>query len=172
MGGRNGTKVVRNMCSGIDALFTNAGDEEEVGGEDHRSLASYSTIHLRSFEGSGESILATTARKTKCDKKAANEMKPEYIKSILGPIGMLAHPIVIISDNQEGSKQVLDRLLEDPDIGPMVRVVPKGPRWKGGDMTLAVMANVFIGHPSSTWSVFITNSRVALGFGHSNYMNL
>merc|ERR1712194_354083 len=96
----------------------------------------------------------------------------EYIKSILGPIGMLARPIVIISDNQEGSNQVLDRLLEDPDIGPMVRVVPEGPRWKGGDMTLAVMANVFIGHPSSTWSGFIANSRVALGFGDSNYINL
>jgi len=99
-------------------------------------------------------------------------MKPEYVKSILAPIGMLVHPIVIISDNQKGSKEALDRLLKDPEIGPMVRVVPKEARWKGGDMTLAVMANVFIGHPSSTLSGFIAKSRAALGFGHSNYVHL
>merc|ERR1712194_940053 len=169
---RNGTQVVRNMCSGIDALFTNVGDEEEVGGEDHRSLALYSAIHLRSFEGTGKRRLKRTCKKKKCDKKAATEMKPEYVQSILAPIGMLAHPIVIVSDNQKGSKKALDRLLKDPKIGPMVRVVPKEARWKGGDMTQAVMANVFIGHPSSTLSGFIARSRVALGFGHSNYIHL
>jgi len=37
------------MCSGINALFTSDGDEEEVGGEDHRSLAlfCYSSAILR-----------------------------------------------------------------------------------------------------------------------------
>merc|ERR1712194_488327 len=170
--GHNGTKVIKNMCSGINALFTSAGDEEEVGGEDHRSLALYSAIHLRSFEGTGKRRLKKSAKKTKCDKKAASEMKPEYVKSILAPIGMLAHPIVTVSDNQKGSKKALDRLLKDPDIGRMVRVVPKEARWKGGDMTLAVMANVFIGHPSSTLSGFIAKSRAALGFGHSNYVHL
>merc|ERR1712194_137643 len=142
--GHNGTKVVKkNMCSGINALFTSAGDEEEVGGEDHRSLALYSAIHLRSFEGTGKRRLKKSAKKTKCDKKAASEMKPEYVKSILAPIGMLAHPIVIVSDNQKGSKKALDRLLKDPEIGPMVRVVPKEARWKGGDMTLAVMVSTY-----------------------------
>ena len=35
-----------------------------------------------------------------------------------------------------------------------------------------MQANVFIGHPSSTLSGFIARSRVALGFGHSNYIHL
>ena len=39
--------------------------------------------------------------------------------------------------------------------------------WLGGDITLAVMSNVFIGNPASTFSTFIAKSRLALGFGHN-----
>ena len=84
-------------------------------------------------------MLAKTARKTGCDPLAASEMTPEYVKSILAQTGMLAHPIIVISDNQTGSKNALNRLLRDPDIGQLVRVVPEEARWLGGDMTLAVM---------------------------------
>ena len=140
--GQNGTQVVQDMCLGIDALFSKTGEEEGVGGgdgDDSRSEALYSAIHLRSFEGHGAQMLAKTARKTGCDPLAASEMTPEYVKSILAQTGMLAHPIIVISDNQTGSKNALNRLLRDPDIGQLVRVVPEEARWLGGDMTLAVM---------------------------------
>ena len=86
-------------------------------------------------------MLRRTANRTGCDPVAAQEMKPEYIKSILAPWGMLAYPIVVISDNQKGSKKVISRLRRDPDIGPMLRSVPKKACWLGGDMTLAVMVS-------------------------------
>ena len=54
---------------------------------DPRSLALYSAIHLRSFEKKVKRMLAKTATRTGCDPLAALEMKPEYVKSILAPIG-------------------------------------------------------------------------------------
>lgn len=173
--GHNGITAVKDMCSGLDDLFTTANDTEGAGGGGTggpRSSPLYSAIHLRSFEGQGKKVLAKMANRTGCDRKAANEMKPEYIKSILAPMGMLAHPIVVISDNQPKSNAVLMRLMGDPELRPMIRVVPEEARWIGGDMTLAVMANMFIGNPASSMSGFIARSRVALGFGHSNYMHL
>ena len=97
---------------------------------------------LRSFEGNGKKILAKTAKTRGCDPAAAQEMRPEYVKSILAPLGMLQHPVIVVSDHEKGSKPVLARLLRDPDIGPMVQEVPTEARWFGGDMTLAVMVSV------------------------------
>lgn len=153
-----------DTCSGIDALFATdgAGDRER-----QRREARYSVVHLRSFEGNGKKILAKAAKTRGCDPAAAQEMRPEYVKSILAPLGMLQHPVIVVSDHEKGSKPVLARLLRDPDIGPMVQEVPTEARWFGGDMTLAVMANVFIGHPSSTMSSFIARSRAAIGLGNS-----
>lgn len=151
-----GGAAIRDMCEGINALFPNDG------------AALYSVIHLRSH---AKWRLKKTCQKKGCDLEAAHDMRPEYVKAILAPLGMMVHPIVIITDNKKGSKGVLKRLLGDPDVGPLLRIVPKKARWLGSDMTLAVMANVFIGHPSSTMSGFIGRSRKALGFEH-NYIFL
>ena len=64
-----------------------------------------------------------------CNLEAAHDMRPEYVKAILMLLGMMVHPIVIITDNKEGSKGVLKRLLGDPDVGPLLRIVPKEARW-------------------------------------------
>ncbi|KAL7529679.1 hypothetical protein ACHAXR_003088 [Thalassiosira sp. AJA248-18] len=82
---------------------------------------------------------------------------------------MLKHPIVVITDGQ--NLPTMQRLKADPQIGPMIRIVPASPGtcWIGGDVTLATMANVFIGNPVSTFSLFIAQSRNALGFG-DNYL--
>lgn len=141
-------KKVRDMCSGINALFAKDRNEEVLGvgvEEDRRSSALYSVIHVRYFEGHGKGMLAKTAARTGCDPAAALQMAPEYVKSILAPLGMLGHPIVIISDNQRGSKTIIKRLRGDPEIGPMLRSVPttNGARWLGGDITLAVMVRAY-----------------------------
>lgn len=65
--------------------------------------------------------------------------------------------------------EVIEKLAADPDIGPQLRMVPEDASWYGGDTTLAVMANAFIGNPASTMSAFIAKSRAALGMGH-NYL--
>ncbi|KAL3821844.1 hypothetical protein ACHAXA_002597 [Cyclostephanos tholiformis] len=148
---------VRDMCSGIDALF---------GAK--RKHAIYTVIHVRSLEGApGRHLMNRLARYSGCDPIAALHMEPEYIKSILRPLGMMAYPIVVITDGQDPS--VLERLLDDEEIGHVVRVVPPDASWYGGDMTAAIMGNVFIGNPASSYSSFIAKARVALGFRH-NYL--
>ena len=64
---------------------------------------------------------------------------------------------------------MLKRLLDDADIGPLLRVVPDEATWIGGDLTVAIMSNVFVGNPASTFTGFIAKARLALGFGH-NYL--
>ena len=82
--------------------------------------------------------------------------------------GMLDKPIIFITDNQR--PEILERLLADPDIGPNLLLKPEEVgNWAGGDITVADLANVFIGNPASTFSGFITKSRVALGYTN-NYL--
>ena len=102
------------MCAGINALFPNDG------------AALHSVIHLRSH---AKWRLKKTCQKMGCDLKAAHDMRPEYVKAILAPLGMMVHPIIIITDNKKGSKGRLKKLLGDPDVGPLLRIVPKKARW-------------------------------------------
>eukprot|EP00584_Thalassiosira_punctigera_P010576 CAMPEP_0172533386 /NCGR_PEP_ID=MMETSP1067-20121228/6117_1 /TAXON_ID=265564 ORGANISM="Thalassiosira punctigera, Strain Tpunct2005C2" /NCGR_SAMPLE_ID=MMETSP1067 /ASSEMBLY_ACC=CAM_ASM_000444 /LENGTH=462 /DNA_ID=CAMNT_0013318031 /DNA_START=39 /DNA_END=1424 /DNA_ORIENTATION=- len=153
---RDGTPV-RDMCSGVDAIFP---DDEE------RRTAVYSVIHSRHQEGHpGIHHMAVMSRRSGCDPSGALYMEPDYIKSILEPLGMLKHPIVFIWDGENPA--VLDRLRADPDIGPELVTVPGGSSWIGGDITLGVASNVFIGNPASSFANFIVKTRLALGMGHN-----
>mmetsp|Transcript_5601 Transcript_5601/g.11529 ORF Transcript_5601/g.11529 Transcript_5601/m.11529 type:complete len:469 (-) Transcript_5601:262-1668(-) len=147
-------RTVNDMCSAIDASL---GEE--------KSTAVYSVIHSRKLEGQGHKLLEKTSEVTGCDPVAALNMDPDYVKSILEPIGMLDHPILLISDGE--NPDVFKRLHKDPDIGPQIREVPKESSWLGGDMTLAIMSNAFIGNPASSLSAFIAQSRVAFGLNNT-----
>ena len=149
---------VNDMCTGINALF----------GPDKRSSQKYSVIHSQNLEGyAGHELLGRVAKNSGCDPEAALNMEPEYIKAILEPIGMLNHPIVFLTDHQR--PEILKRLRADKDIGPMIHLVPYEASWVGGDITLGIMADAFIGNPASTFSGFIAKSRLALGF-EGNYL--
>ena len=124
--------AVPDMCSGIDALFASPGDGAGTG----RQEVTYSALHLRDL---GRNRLRQACQG--CDPVAAQEMRPAYVKAILGPLDMLTHPIVVLSDEHLGSEEVLQRLREDPQIGPRILVVPEAARWLGGDATLAVMVS-------------------------------
>ena len=124
------------MCSGIMSLF---GEE--------RSSAVYFVIHSRSFarEGNGRAgyeMMHHRSEVSGIDDQGALELRPDFIKSILDPLGMLKYPIVFITDGQD--EEILERLMADPDIGPMIQLVPDESTWLGGDITLATMSNVFI----------------------------
>jgi len=93
------------------------------------------------------------SKETGSDPRAGLEMRADYVKSILGPLDMLNHPIVVITDGQ--NMNLLQRLMGDRIIGPMIRPVPKSACWIGGDITIATMATVFIGNPASTFLAFI-----------------
>ncbi|KAL7552588.1 hypothetical protein ACHAWF_015830 [Thalassiosira exigua] len=148
-------KQVKNMCSVIDAMFN-----------EEKDLANYSVIHSRSLEGEpGKRLLGRISRNIGCDPLAALDMEPEYIKAILGPLGMLNHPIIFITDHQR--PEILEKLMADPEIGPMIHLIPEEASWVGGDITAAVMSDVFIGNPASSFSGFIAKSRVALGYNNN-----
>lgn len=146
----------QDMCSGINAIF----------GEDRNNVL-YTVIHNRHLEGApGIRLMQRMSRGSGCHPTAALEMRPDYVKAILRPLGMLEHPIVLITDGEEPA--VAQRLLEDPEISPMLRLVPKDASWIGGDITLGIMSNVFIGNPASSFSGFIAKSRLAFGFGQNH----
>jgi len=152
-----GGSPVQDMCSDLGAVFGK-----------HYNDTLYSVVHQRYLEGNpGLMAMARMNRRSGCDSTGALNMEPDYIKSILEPLGMLRHPIVLISDGEDPS--VLERLKADPDISKVLRVVTHKDGWIGGDITLGVMSNVFIGNPASTFSGIIAKARLALGFGH-NYM--
>merc|ERR1719296_147762 len=145
------------MCSGLDSIF---------GSETYSTT--YSVIHSRSLEGDpGMRLLSRIARNSGCDPMAALDMDPQYVKAILEPLGMLRHPILFITDHQR--PEILEKLKADPDIGPNIHLIPTEASWVGGDITAAIMSNVFIGNPASSFSGFIAKSRVALGFD-TNFM--
>ncbi|KAL7546892.1 hypothetical protein ACHAWF_010215 [Thalassiosira exigua] len=147
----------RDNCAGVRAIFPSP---------EERNAAVYTVIHSRQLEGAaGERIMQRASKKAMSDPRAALDMTPEYVKGILRPLGMLQHPIVFISDNQK--KSILEDLLADSEIGPMIRVVDPEHTSLTGDITLAVLSNVFIGNPASSFSTFIAKSRLALGFGHN-----
>jgi hypothetical protein len=167
MGVNMRNKAVKDMCSVIESTF---GRGSGGGRDSPHPAKKYSVIHSRSLEGEpGLRLLGRVSRNSGCDPTAALEMEPDYVKSILGPLGMLKHPILFITDDQR--PEILERLLGDPDLGPNIRLIPPDASWMGGDITAAVMADVFIGNPASTFSGFIAKSRVALGYdGASTYM--
>ncbi|KAL7475130.1 hypothetical protein ACHAW6_001052 [Cyclotella cf. meneghiniana] len=155
----NGTdmhhKPINDMCSGINAIFGN-----------NKSQVLYSVVHSRNLMGAEQrSMGRDICNKAHCDPLANQEMKPDNIKSILAPLGMLKHPVVFITDGEDAS--IAQRLMNDTEIGPLLRFVPDEARWVGGDITLGIMGNVFIGNPVSSYSGFITKSRLSLGLGHS-----
>jgi len=141
------TSDTRDMCSGISELFPTL--EER----------SYTVIHSR-HRG-----YKKVSKKTGCDLTAALEMQPEYIKSLLQPLGMLGYPIVLITDGEDPAVQ--ERLARDEDIGRQLRVLDKSSSTLGGEMTLAMMSQVFIGNPGSSLSAFIAKARSSFGFEHN-----
>ena len=149
-----GPPINTRLCSGIDIIF---GDEKKY--------AKYTAIHSRSREGTASKTMQNFCGIRRCDPVGALEMNPDYVKSILGPLGMLEYPIVLITDGQDAS--VIQRLITDPEIRPLLHMIPLEQSWVGGDMTLAIMADVFLGLPVSTFSTFISKARLSIGFGHS-----
>ena len=150
LGSSLSTSSTIDMCSVVNELFPTL---------EERSSAIYTVIHSR-HRG-----YKKVSKKTGCDLTAALEMQPEFIKSTLQPLGMLEYPIVLITDGEDSA--VLERLASDPDIGRQLRVLDKSSSTLGGEMTLAMMSQVFIGNPGSSLSAFIAKARVSFGFEHN-----
>ena len=134
-------KPVQNMCAGLDAVFgKHKYGLDNILGKTYKDTI-YTAIHSRKLEGApGIRMMNQMRARTGVDPKGALDLRPDYIKSILRPLGMLEYPIVFISDGEDPS--VLERLQADPEISQQLRVVPDGASSLGGDITLAVMSRV------------------------------
>jgi len=103
------------------------------------------------------------------DKIAPCELPPSYIKYIIMKNDMLHKPIYVITNGER--PDIIQRLQADHIIGKDVYSIPSNVTSVGGDMMLGILANVFIGAPTSTMSGNIARARAALGFHPStNYL--
>jgi hypothetical protein len=92
---------------------------------------------------------------------AAFEMRPEYVKSILEPLGMLGQPIFLEKNRmgEDPDRDEVKRLEEDPELKTHLNTGMD----VSNDLYMSVLADVFIGNPCSHWSLMIARIRYALG---------
>ncbi len=147
----------------------------------HSSLnnnKAYTVVHARDMTDGKEGKenecfirLRNNHRRSGVHPNASCAMTASYIKSILRPINKLNQDIYIISNGD--NKEYLAELRQDDEIGKLIKTVPKKGSWAGGDMMMAILADVFIGTPISTFAGNIARARIALGFETSpNYLFL
>lgn len=159
----------KDMCASYHAFFGKDGPQQSGGilNEEHgitkRITEKYTIIHSRSFEG--KSFLEEAHRHYGVDARASIDYPPDLISSILSPLGMNNNSILMITDGQ--NTEVPDRLASDPAIGPYFQVVPQSASTMTGDIMLAILSDVFIGNPASSFSQYIAMVRYALGLGKS-----
>ena len=148
---------VIETCKSYNAFF-------QDGGEFHGKISNkYTIIHSRSFEG--KDFLEEAHRHYGVDPRASLDYPPDLISSILSPLDMTNSSILMITDGQNPS--VAKRLASDPTIGPHFLVVPQSISTMSGDILLAILSDVFIGNPASSFSQYIVQVRYALGFDKS-----
>lgn len=96
---------------------------------------------------------------TKHDHTANFEMKPEYVKSILEPLGMADQPIYLqntVNPSFDPDREEVKRLVDDASLKTQDKDV-------SNDLYMAVLADCFIGYPASHWSMMVARIRYALG---------
>lgn len=159
----NGAKA---MCSALHALFGdgNKGNMvKELGMKDVTNK--YTVIHARTLEGFGPKFMRKASEVFGVDPLAGKEYPPDLVTSILTPLGMHNQSILMITDEKNPS--VISQLANDPTVGPYFQVVPEEVSTVTGDMLLAILSEIFIGNPCSTFSQYIAQVRYALGIGNS-----
>ncbi|KAL7535491.1 hypothetical protein ACHAWF_005184 [Thalassiosira exigua] len=164
---------VADICSSFHAFLGRGdgvqGNAPKDGGITKRITSKFTVIHSRGLEGVGEKFLARASDLIGIDNRSALDYPADLLTSILTPLGINNHSILMITDgiNRGRNRELNNRLSSDPDIGPMFQVVPKQVSTVAGDMMLAILSDVFIGNPVSTFSQYIVQARYALGFGRS-----
>ncbi|EJK65088.1 hypothetical protein THAOC_14105, partial [Thalassiosira oceanica] len=157
---------VAEICSSLHALFGDRdADALKKLGMTNRITQNYTVIHSRSLESDGKRVLRRAHEKFGVDSSASLEYPADLISSIVAPLGMDQNSIFMITDGQD--KNVAARLSADSNIGPVFQTIPKEISAVKGDLMLAILSDVFIGNPVSTFSLYIAQARYALGIENS-----
>ena len=94
------------------------------------------------------------------DNTAAAEVRPDYVKNILGRLDMLDSDIYPVG----GSPAYHDLMARDPDLGKNFKCVQdKRYSHEVGNVYLSVLADVYIGSPADALSQWVARMRCALG---------
>ena len=140
-----------DVCSLIDI----AAKKQQTG----PSQLKYSIVDVTS----DASKLSNLEKSTLRDLKAASDMSPEYVKDILKPLHLVDSPVYIIGATKSNDK--VKKLTNDPALKGNINFPPITPV---SDMDtrvihFAIMADTFIGSPTSPRSLLIGKIRYALG---------
>ena len=93
------------------------------------------------------------------DNSAALEMTPNYIISILKPLGLLQNDVFVVGEHQNDELEVT-RLFQDPDL---LKVMKKIQVDQNNQVYLALLADAYLGNPADVTSMWIARMRYALG---------
>ena len=53
-------------------------------------------------------------------------MQIDNVRSVLAPLGLLVHPVVVLTNRQQRSEAALTVLLQGTELRPRLHVVPEG----------------------------------------------
>lgn len=163
-------KTMLGMCQSLHSIFGTEGQgvsKEQLRslGFNHTITEKYTAIHSRSFEGSGKEMMEKSEEELGVTAKAYNDVPPEMVKDLLTPLAMNDNSILMITDGE--NVRAIENLSSDQIIGQRFEVVPPQISTMISDGMLAILSDVFIGNPYSTYSQFIAQARYALGIGPS-----
>ena len=158
------------MCSSLHAFFGKDGSNpnnnmiKQLGMKE--VTPEYTVIHARTLEAQTfEKGLAQAHVAFGVDPRVGLEYPADLLSTILKPLGMQNSSILMITDGKNPS--VAEQLSSNPVIGPYFQVVASEISTVTGDMMLAILSEIFIGNPCSTFSQYIAQVRYALGIGNS-----
>jgi len=101
----------------------------------------------------------------KGNKTAAVSMPPDLILGLMTQYNMTDSRILMIHDGTENAQNTSIKLAGNALTGPHFEMIPHSVGNPFSDMMLAILSDLFIGNPSSTFAWYIAEVRFALGLG-------
>ena len=143
----------KDVCSAIETLVGKTPESIKT--------AKYTVLHVSPT--SVKTWLPKLNEVSNRDHAAALDMAPEYVKSILDPLGMLRHDVIVMESGAEANTEVSQRLFRDADLATSLKKVPESVKDLGSYVYLAVLSDVFLGNPVDMLCLWIARMRCALG---------
>eukprot|EP00578_Thalassiosira_sp_NH16_P003751 CAMPEP_0181138744 /NCGR_PEP_ID=MMETSP1071-20121207/34407_1 /TAXON_ID=35127 /ORGANISM="Thalassiosira sp., Strain NH16" /LENGTH=208 /DNA_ID=CAMNT_0023225595 /DNA_START=236 /DNA_END=859 /DNA_ORIENTATION=- len=109
-------------------------------------------------------------RKIEGNKTAAVSMPPELILGLMAQHNMTDSRILMIHDGTENAQNTSIKLAGNALVGPHFEMIPHSGGNPFSDMMLAILSDLFIGNPSSTFAWYIAQVRFALGLGVGTHL--
>ena len=129
-------------------------------GSRRRSVVIHSRNHFyRCLDGS----------KFEIDEESARLLPPEFVVNLIEQTNLTVSnsSILMIHDGSEMARNSSERLASDPTTSRFYQRIPHAGGNPESDMMLAILSDMFIGNPSSTFAWYIAEVRQALGLGPS-----